>query len=205
VVMLTSDHGDHLGDHRLMLKGAEQYQASWAVLHSIRGGWFGLVHTREPVNQSKTAVISHAVLRVLSGPSVRFAAICTSYTSWPPCSCLHDALRAVARPAPARPRPESRDHARPRPDRGINPMPCGFAWMLGDICDQRLGFTFHSRGGGSGWFIPVNGCAKAHFGVVNHSGLSLKRGNIGFTEPPRVRRRPFDLSHAAMAGSSSMA
>jgi CubicO group peptidase (beta-lactamase class C family) len=24
-------------------------------------------------------------------------------------------------------------------------------------------------------------------------------------EPPRVRRRPFDLSHAAMAGSSSMA
>jgi arylsulfatase A-like enzyme len=27
VVMFTSDHGDHLGDHRLMLKGAEQYQA----------------------------------------------------------------------------------------------------------------------------------------------------------------------------------
>jgi arylsulfatase A-like enzyme len=26
VVMFTSDHGDHLGDHRLMLKGAEQYQ-----------------------------------------------------------------------------------------------------------------------------------------------------------------------------------
>src|SRR6185503_5854311 len=26
VVIFTSDHGDHLGDHRLMLKGAEQYQ-----------------------------------------------------------------------------------------------------------------------------------------------------------------------------------
>jgi arylsulfatase A-like enzyme len=26
VVMFTSDHGDHLGDHRLMLKGAEHYQ-----------------------------------------------------------------------------------------------------------------------------------------------------------------------------------
>jgi arylsulfatase A-like enzyme len=25
--MFTSDHGDHLGDHRLMLKGAEQYQS----------------------------------------------------------------------------------------------------------------------------------------------------------------------------------
>ena len=29
-------------------------------------------------------------------------------------------------------------------------------------------------------------------------------GSIG-TEPPRVRRRPFGLSHAAMAGCSSMA
>jgi arylsulfatase A-like enzyme len=27
IVMFTSDHGDHLGDHRLMLKGAEQYQS----------------------------------------------------------------------------------------------------------------------------------------------------------------------------------
>src|SRR5258707_8303536 len=27
VVMFTSDHGDHLGDHRLLLKGAEQYQS----------------------------------------------------------------------------------------------------------------------------------------------------------------------------------
>jgi arylsulfatase A-like enzyme len=27
VLMFTSDHGDHLGDHRLMLKGAEQYQS----------------------------------------------------------------------------------------------------------------------------------------------------------------------------------
>jgi arylsulfatase A-like enzyme len=27
VVMFTSDHGDHLGDHRLMLKGAEHYQS----------------------------------------------------------------------------------------------------------------------------------------------------------------------------------
>jgi arylsulfatase A-like enzyme len=27
VVIFTSDHGDHLGDHRLMLKGAEQYQS----------------------------------------------------------------------------------------------------------------------------------------------------------------------------------
>lgn len=26
VVLFTTDHGDHLGDHRLMLKGAEQYQ-----------------------------------------------------------------------------------------------------------------------------------------------------------------------------------
>ena len=26
VVIFTSDHGDHLGDHRLLLKGAEQYQ-----------------------------------------------------------------------------------------------------------------------------------------------------------------------------------
>ncbi|MFA6264883.1 MAG: sulfatase-like hydrolase/transferase [Pseudolabrys sp.] len=27
VVMFTTDHGDHLGDHRLLLKGAEQYQS----------------------------------------------------------------------------------------------------------------------------------------------------------------------------------
>src|SRR5207302_9320928 len=27
VVVFTSDHGDHLGDHRLLLKGAEQYQS----------------------------------------------------------------------------------------------------------------------------------------------------------------------------------
>ena len=27
VVIFTSDHGDHLGDHRLMLKGAEQYRS----------------------------------------------------------------------------------------------------------------------------------------------------------------------------------
>jgi arylsulfatase A-like enzyme len=27
LVIFTSDHGDHLGDHRLMLKGAEQYQS----------------------------------------------------------------------------------------------------------------------------------------------------------------------------------
>ena len=27
VVIFTSDHGDHLGDHRLILKGAEQYQS----------------------------------------------------------------------------------------------------------------------------------------------------------------------------------
>src|SRR5215468_12644911 len=27
VVMFTSDHGDHLGNHRLLLKGAEQYQS----------------------------------------------------------------------------------------------------------------------------------------------------------------------------------
>jgi arylsulfatase A-like enzyme len=27
VLIFTSDHGDHLGDHRLMLKGAEQYQS----------------------------------------------------------------------------------------------------------------------------------------------------------------------------------
>ena len=27
MVIFTSDHGDHLGDHRLMLKGAEQYQS----------------------------------------------------------------------------------------------------------------------------------------------------------------------------------
>jgi arylsulfatase A-like enzyme len=27
VAIFTSDHGDHLGDHRLLLKGAEQYQA----------------------------------------------------------------------------------------------------------------------------------------------------------------------------------
>ena len=27
VVIFTTDHGDHLGDHRLMLKGAEQYQS----------------------------------------------------------------------------------------------------------------------------------------------------------------------------------
>jgi arylsulfatase A-like enzyme len=27
VIMFTSDHGDHLGDHRLMLKGAEHYQS----------------------------------------------------------------------------------------------------------------------------------------------------------------------------------
>ncbi len=26
-MIFTSDHGDHLGDHRLMLKGAEQYQS----------------------------------------------------------------------------------------------------------------------------------------------------------------------------------
>jgi arylsulfatase A-like enzyme len=27
VIIFTSDHGDHLGDHRLLLKGAEQYQS----------------------------------------------------------------------------------------------------------------------------------------------------------------------------------
>src|SRR4029079_9928199 len=27
VVVFTSDHGDHLGDHRLLLTGAEQYQS----------------------------------------------------------------------------------------------------------------------------------------------------------------------------------
>jgi arylsulfatase A-like enzyme len=27
ILVFTSDHGDHLGDHRLMLKGAEQYQS----------------------------------------------------------------------------------------------------------------------------------------------------------------------------------
>jgi arylsulfatase A-like enzyme len=27
VLIFTSDHGDHLGDHRLLLKGAEQYQS----------------------------------------------------------------------------------------------------------------------------------------------------------------------------------
>jgi arylsulfatase A-like enzyme len=30
VVLFTTDHGDHLGDHRLLLKGAEQYQS---ILH----------------------------------------------------------------------------------------------------------------------------------------------------------------------------
>ena len=30
IVIFTTDHGDHLGDHRLMLKGAEQYQS---ILH----------------------------------------------------------------------------------------------------------------------------------------------------------------------------
>jgi hypothetical protein len=30
-------------------------------------------------------------------------------------------------------------------------------------------------------------------------------GYYGYSEPPRVRRRPFGLSHAAMAGCSSMA
>jgi len=30
VIIFTTDHGDHLGDHRLMLKGAEQYQS---ILH----------------------------------------------------------------------------------------------------------------------------------------------------------------------------
>src|SRR5207302_11328896 len=27
VLIFTSDHGDHLGNHRLLLKGAEQYQS----------------------------------------------------------------------------------------------------------------------------------------------------------------------------------
>ena len=30
VVIFTTDHGDHLGDHRLLLKGCEQYQC---ILH----------------------------------------------------------------------------------------------------------------------------------------------------------------------------
>ena len=38
-------------------------------------------------------------------------------------------------------------------------------------------------------------------GYVRH--LANERG--GGSEPPRVRRRPFGLSHAAMAGCSSMA
>lgn len=41
VVMFTSDHGDHLGDHRLMLKGAEQYQSIVRVpfIWSDPQGW----------------------------------------------------------------------------------------------------------------------------------------------------------------------
>jgi hypothetical protein len=37
----------------------------------------------------------------------------------------------------------------------------------------------------------------------NDAAAYYKRGQL--YEPPRVRRRPFDLSHAAMAGCSSMA
>lgn len=36
VVIFTTDHGDHLGDHRLLLKGAEQYQS---ILH-VPFMWF---------------------------------------------------------------------------------------------------------------------------------------------------------------------
>jgi hypothetical protein len=40
---------------------------------------------------------------------------------------------------------------------------------------------------------------------VGRLRLSRKDFAAADPEPPRVRRRPFDLSHAAMAGCSSMA
>ena len=51
VVIFTSDHGDHLGDHRLMLKGAEQYEASCGSRSSGR--------TRSPRVSQPAATLSH--------------------------------------------------------------------------------------------------------------------------------------------------
>ena len=44
--------------------------------------------------------------------------------------------------------------------------------------------------------------------AINHFGFAHEALNLGVypgAEPLRVCRRPFDLSHAAIAGSSSMA
>jgi hypothetical protein len=40
---------------------------------------------------------------------------------------------------------------------------------------------------------------------IDREASALRSAAILATEPPRVRRRPFGLSHAAMAGCSSMA
>jgi arylsulfatase A-like enzyme len=49
VVMFTSDHGDHLGDHRLMLKGAEQYQS----IVRVPFVWADPQASSQPKNQPK--------------------------------------------------------------------------------------------------------------------------------------------------------
>jgi hypothetical protein len=52
---------------------------------------------------------------------------------------------------------------------------------------------------------PDESDIKAHWGRELITRLAALDSLFGLDEPPRVRRRPFGLSHAAMAGCSSMA
>ena len=54
VVIFTTDHGDHLGDHRLLLKGAEQYQS---ILH-VPFIWFD---PEAPVAAQRSAAFASTI------------------------------------------------------------------------------------------------------------------------------------------------
>ena len=53
-----------------------------------------------------------------------------------------------------------------------------------------------------GYFNAISGKRDGDYSVHR---AQLRNQPKGTAEPPRVRRRPFGLSHAAMAGCSSMA
>ena len=54
VLMFTTDHGDHLGDHRLLLKGAEQYQSIVRVP-------FIWADPAKPANGARTGALSSTI------------------------------------------------------------------------------------------------------------------------------------------------